>query len=174
MYKNIISLFCFFITRNVQSRNKSKMVEMDTHTYNGVVFLWNISAFLLLSAWMKIFPGSYNFADTHAIVLIPHSSLTLHGDTPVLHATHKTYMAFPLVIILFTLGKKVYILLCHPCNLRGMSKESSITIKQKGINLFYMIWLVLMVCPSWVILYLQDRESCFLYIHIYIFCVLIS
>ena len=49
---------------------------------NGAVLLWNLSAFLLHSARIKIFSGLYNFPDTQTNPRGHNSLYTLHMDAP--------------------------------------------------------------------------------------------
>ena len=113
------------------------MAEMHIHRGNSAIFLWNLSAFLLHSAWIEIFPGLYNFPDAYAILVITPSACTLHVDTP--HSSMSP-MQFPwhfhwsplkhLCPIYFR--KQVYflplfcfqcpiLLVCHPRNLHSIS-----------------------------------------------------
>ena len=67
---------------------------MHIHRGDSVIFLLNLSAFLLHSTWVKIFPGLYNFPDAPAILMV---TLPTYEDMPpVEHATHTTYTALSL------------------------------------------------------------------------------
>ena len=100
-------------------------------------------------SWFEIFPHLYSFSrrqrnprgHTCRLWIVHTSCLACHpcnfwGNTCILftlrnrcisfYATHITYAAFPQRHqhpVYFR--KQVHILLCHPCNLCGMSKESS-------------------------------------------------
>ena len=115
------------------------MAEMRIHRGDGESFfnfLWNLSAFLLSSPWVKIFSVLYNFPDAHAIPVVTSLTNALHVDTPpVSHATHATYVPFPqeyLRPVYFR--KQVYFPLCHQCNLRIMSTRSSSQYSTLGLR----------------------------------------
>ena len=46
------------------------MAEIHVHRGIGEVFLWNLSTFLVPSAWVEIFPELHNFSDAYAIVVV--------------------------------------------------------------------------------------------------------
>ena len=91
---------------------------MHMHMGDSAVFLRHLSA---LFCQVKILRGLYNFPDAHAILMVTLTAYVLHMGTPILHATHATYIVLPAV----PFRKQVHILLCHLCNLCSISKESS-------------------------------------------------
>ena len=91
MNKNIICFFSFpFITQNIrmgrvkererEREREREMTEMQKQRGEGVLFLWNLFAFLLRSAWVEIFPCLYNFLVTHSIFVVTSPAYMLHMD----------------------------------------------------------------------------------------------
>ena len=55
----------------------------DRQRCGAALFLWNISAFLLRSACVKIYPGLYNFPEAHAISVVIPLTYMLHAFSNV-------------------------------------------------------------------------------------------
>ena len=56
-----------------EALEKETITFCSQHTYTEVTvqfFPWNLSAFLLGSAWVDIIPGLYNFTDVHEILVV--------------------------------------------------------------------------------------------------------
>ena len=116
-YNQLLFLFCFLFTRNeyLGKVRKSRKCVKCSHTYthtqrsDGVVFLWNFSAFLFRSDWLK------SFLDVHAILVVLRlPPIALRGDTPLVkQTTQASYAVVPLrkINVLFTLGDR-----CIPCS----------------------------------------------------------
>ena len=120
---NMLFFFSFFYHQNLcmgRVRVSRRWLKC-TRTGAVVFFLWK----LCLSA---LFPDLYNFLDAHTIFVVICLTYALHVDTsPVYHATHETSAALLPKKYLHSVyfRKRVDTLSCHPCNLCGMSKDSS-------------------------------------------------
>ena len=125
-----VSTFCFaslvqlrfFCTS--QPWRKASSQSSETSSSFSVGFLRSP----FFSARIEIFPGLYNFPGAHANLVVTSLANVLHVDTTsVQHAAHATYVALPLRKYLRSnyFREQVSILLCHPRNLYGMSRDLS-------------------------------------------------
>ena len=115
-----------------------EMAEMQRHRGDGVVFLWNLSAFLLYSAWVEIFSGLYNFPDAHAVLVVQpmHSMWTcLQPSMPLTqlrwHFLHTVYFRKQVYFLLFFCFQHLTFLACHPQNLHGISAGASVYFRKQ-------------------------------------------
>ena len=131
MYKNIISFFSFsFITQNVrigrERERESRRWLSRAHTRVTVRFCEISLAFCFVLLGSKS-SGLYDIPDAHASPRC-HASY-LHVARRLASIKHATKA----ICVAFSLGnnvrpvyfrKQMHFLLCHSCNLCGLSKES--------------------------------------------------
>ena len=135
-------LFFFFLLPEIyvwvelERVKDSWNAQIHTHRSDNAVFLWNLSAFLLHSTLVEIFPGLYNFFGR------PHKihSHTSHKDMPAssMPPTQFTQHFFWSICVPFTLGYRCTCYATHTIY-AACQRDLQVNIQHDSLTKFVMI-----------------------------------